>query len=80
MLDSYPNYSSNCQSYFYDEEPTHPVERDHIDLNREAEEGNGHPVEALGAGKSSQQAQHTQPSSDMKSTGFRRIIRNFTPS
>jgi len=74
---------SNCQKHFHDEDPSYLAEEGRAKVEDDIEAARSSVSTAIGSDKPSQTgqpAQQAQPSSDKKDRGFRRIIRNFTPS
>ena len=77
---SCPGNSSSCHNHFHVEDPRYLGEEAQAHLETDTEAGKSSTSASLGADKHSQNAQNAQHSSDKKDIGFRRIIRNFTPS
>jgi hypothetical protein len=72
--------NSSCQTHFHVEDPRYLGEEAQTHLEDDTEAGKSSTSASLGVDKHSQSAQHAPDSSDKKDLGFRRIIRNFTPS
>lgn len=71
----------NCPLHFHDEDPTYLVDPPQTRLNDDLELGSG----SISTGsvikkEAAQKPQNAQHPIDKRDVGFRRIIRNFTPS
>ena len=72
--------SSNCQSHFHDEDPKYLADASPTHLENDPELGRDIASVGPGDNKESRESQNTPRLSDKRDVGFRRIIRNFTPS
>lgn len=77
---SCPGDSSNCQYHFHVEDPRYLSEHGGAHLEEDSEQGKSSTSNTPGVSQTPQEAQHAQQPIDKNDVGFRRIIRNFTPS
>jgi hypothetical protein len=74
---SCPGDSTTCEHHFHDEDTSYLTNEDqHTDLEAAMSGASTGPSIT----KKEQEAQPSQPAIDKHNVGFRRIIRNFTPS
>lgn len=72
--------SSNCPLHFHDEDPIYLSEAIPKHVNNDMEAALSSTMTGSVTSREAAKTQNAPPSSAKGDTGFRRIIRNFTPS